>query len=206
MPGAAGGPARGTSKTTLRILKTSWPGSAGTWKSHGSRVLRPGRPRAGEPGRGEVTRHLRRPERPGATGVLPPAGTGPRRTRQMSAINALLDESADFRTAQDLHRLLCARGEKAGRATVYRTLHALVRAGELDMARSARGEMLYRRCGPGHHHHLICRRCGRVVEITSPSLGQWIAQIAARNGYRDIEHELEVTGICPGCAQSPHAG
>ena len=47
------------------------------------------------------------------------------RTRQRSAIVALLAESADFRGAQALHGLLRARGEKIGLATVYRTLHAL---------------------------------------------------------------------------------
>ena len=164
MPGAAGGPARETSKITLRILKTSLPGSAGTCSSYGSQALRPGKLRAHEPGPWDVTRRLWRAEAPASravAAVLPTAGTGPRCIRQRSVIIALLNESADFRTAQDLHRLLCARGEKAGLATVYRTLHALVRAGEVDTARTARGEMLYRRCSPGHHHHLICGRCGR---------------------------------------------
>ena len=64
--------------------------------------------------------------------------------------------------------------------------------------------MLHRRCSPGHHHHFICGRCGRAAEITSPGLKQWIAQIAADNGHRDIDHDLEVTGSCPDCVQSAH--
>jgi Fur family ferric uptake transcriptional regulator len=134
--------------------------------------------------------------------VLSAAEAGRRRTRQRSMIAALLGESAGFRTAQDLHQALRARGEHTGLATVYRALHALAGAGEVDVVRTARGEMLYRRCGSGHHHHLICRRCGRAVEVTSPGLQRWITRIAAEHGYRGIEHIVEITGICPVCARA----
>ncbi len=133
--------------------------------------------------------------------VLPAAEAGRRRTRQRSMIAALLGESAGFRGAQDLHQALRARGENTGLATVYRALHALAGAGEVDVVRTARGETLYRRCGSGHHHHLICRRCGRAVEVTSPGLRRWITQVAAEHGYRDIGHVVEITGICPACAR-----
>ncbi len=110
--------------------------------------------------------------------MLPAAEAGRRRTRrrtrQRSVIVALLGESARFRTAQDLHQALRARGESIGLATVYWALGALAEAGEVDVVQTARGETLYRRCGSGHHHHLICRRCGRAVEVTSPGLQHWV--------------------------------
>lgn len=134
--------------------------------------------------------------------LVPAAATGRRCTRQRSAIVALLSESARFRTARDLHQALGARGEKTGLATVYRVLHALAEAGEVDTVRAARGERLYRRCGCGHHHHLRCRRCGLAVEITSPGLRRWITQTAAGHGYRDVTHLVEITGVCPGCARA----
>ncbi|MPZ79010.1 MAG: transcriptional repressor [Actinophytocola sp.] len=122
-----------------------------------------------------------------------------RGTRQQSAILALLADIGEFRSAQALHDLLRARAENVGLTTVYRTLHALTDAGVLDTIRTGRGEVLYRRCSAVHHHHLVCRHCRRTVEITSPAVMRWIAQVAAEHGYRDVEHELEITGTCPGC-------
>lgn len=135
-------------------------------------------------------------------GVVAPGG---RRTRQRSAVNAILAEPAGFRSAQAVHQLLRAQGEQIRLATVYRALHMLAVAGECDVIRSRQGEILYRRCATrGHHHHLLCRHflcrhCGHIAEITSPAVARWIAQAAAAHGYRDIEHVVEITGTCPAC-------
>lgn len=105
---------------------------------------------------------------------------------------AILAKSPAFRSAQARHQLLRAQGEQIGLATVYRTLHALAVAGECDVIRGWRGETLYRRCATRrHHHHLVCRHCGRTAEITSPAVARWIAQAAAAHGYRDIEHAVD---------------
>jgi Fur family ferric uptake transcriptional regulator len=121
-----------------------------------------------------VSQEVQRRERGGGGGhVLPACSLSEaaeavsRRTRQRSAIVALLGEADIFRSAQDLHELL--RGEAVGLATVYRVLHTLAAAGEADVVRMARGELPYGRCGPGHHHHLICRSCGRATQIASPA-------------------------------------
>ena len=54
---------------------------------------------------------------------------------------------------------------------------------------SGDGENLYRACvSSGHHHHLICRSCGRTVEIEADAIEQWAAEVAARNGFRDPKH------------------
>jgi Fur family ferric uptake transcriptional regulator len=119
-------------------------------------------------------------------------------------IAAVLGEVGGLRTARELQQALRARGEGTGLATVYRVLHELARAGEADAVRAGRGGMLYRRCGPEHHHLLICRRCGRAVEVAGgPEVLSWVAQSAAGHGYQDVSHQIEVTGICPGCARDP---
>src|SRR5260370_28442146 len=92
-----------------------------------------------------------------------------RSTRQGAAINAILEQLTGFRSAQDIHAQLRAAGQKVGLATVYRHLQMLVDAGAVDMVRSLDGEAVYRRCGTlQHHHHLICRSCGRAEEIEEP--------------------------------------
>ena len=123
-----------------------------------------------------------------------------RTTRQRSALLAVLEEPAGFRSAQVLHARLRERGEPVGLATVYRGLQALVDAGEVDVLRSGDGEAAYRRCSPQHHHHLLCRSCGLTVEVADPPVERWAAKIAAEHGFRDVQHSLEVFGTCAACA------
>ena len=130
-----------------------------------------------------------------------PAGVPTRRnTRQRSAVLTLLEELDDFRSAQDLHAMLRARGDSVGLATVYRTLQALVDDGQVDLLRGGDGEAVYRRCSPVHHHHLVCRSCGRTVEVADPPVERWAAKIAAEHGFADVQHQLEVFGTCGACS------
>jgi Fur family transcriptional regulator, ferric uptake regulator len=122
-----------------------------------------------------------------------------RQTRQRTAVLALLDELDGFRTAQDLHALLRERGDAVGLATVYRALQALVDDGLVDVLRSEDGEAAYRRCSPVHHHHLVCRSCGRTVEVADPPVERWAAKVAAEHGFADVQHQLEVFGTCSAC-------
>ena len=125
---------------------------------------------------------------------------GARPTRQRRAVAAALGSFEDFRSAQDIHDLLKRQGENVGLSTVYRTLQALADGGEVDMLRTGDGEGLYRRCSTTHHHHLVCRTCGRTVEVEGPTVEQWSDSIARRHGFTDVSHTLEIFGTCPGCA------
>jgi len=124
----------------------------------------------------------------------------PRNTRQRGAVSALLAETEGFHSAQDLHAMLRSRGEAVGLTTVYRTLVALADAGEIDVMHTAGGENLYRRCSDGHHHHLVCRSCGRTVEVLGPAVETWAEKVATQHGYTDVSHTLEIFGTCPACA------
>ena len=123
-----------------------------------------------------------------------------RSTRQKAAINAVLDRSEEFLTAQDLHDRLRQQGERVGLATVYRSLQALSDAGELDQLRTDEGETAYRRCSRGHHHHLVCRSCGRTVEVEGPAVEHWADKVALAHGFTDVSHTLEIFGTCASCA------
>jgi Fur family ferric uptake transcriptional regulator len=114
-------------------------------------------------------------------------------------VSAVLDDVEDFRSAQDLHDILKQRGESVGLTTVYRTLQALADAGEVDVLRTDDGEAVYRRCSRGHHHHLVCRICGRTVEVEGPAVERWADRIAVENGFTDISHTLEIFGTCASC-------
>lgn len=123
----------------------------------------------------------------------------PRNTRQRRAVAALMADLDGFCSAQEIHGLLTERGETVGLSTVYRTLQALAEADQIDALRSDDGETLYRRCSTGHHHHLVCRACGRTVEVEGPTVERWADRIAAENGFVDVAHTLEIFGTCATC-------
>ncbi|MET9090670.1 MULTISPECIES: Fur family transcriptional regulator [Streptomyces] len=124
-----------------------------------------------------------------------------RSTRQRAAVAAALDEVDEFRSAQELHDVLKHRGDSVGLTTVYRTLQSLADAGEVDVLRTTEGEAVYRRCSTGdHHHHLVCRLCGKAVEVEGPAVEQWAEMIAAQHGYVNVAHTVEIFGTCAECA------
>ena len=122
-----------------------------------------------------------------------------RSTRQRSAVAALLAELADFHTAQDIHNLLTKRGEAIGLTTVYRCLQLLADASQVDVFRTEEGVTAFRRCSPAHHHHLVCRNCGRTVEVDGPAVERWAKKVSTAHGFRDVQHTVEVIGTCPDC-------
>lgn len=125
---------------------------------------------------------------------------GVRATRQRSAIIALLDDVDGFRSAQELHDELRRRGENIGLTTVYRTLQTLVAAELVDTVRTDTGESVYRRCAaPEHHHHLVCRSCGSAVELSGSEVETWAADVAARHGFSNVSHTIELFGVCTEC-------
>lgn len=141
-----------------------------------------------------------------ATAPISGTNTAPvrgRSTRQRAAVAAALDEVDEFRSAQDLHDVLKHRGDSVGLTTVYRTLQSLADAGEVDVLRTTEGESVYRRCSTGdHHHHLVCRMCGKAVEVEGPAVEQWAETIAAQHGFVNVAHTVEVFGTCVECASA----
>ena len=131
-----------------------------------------------------------------------PRTIGVRSTKQRSAISELLETVDEFRSAQELHDELRKRGDGIGLTTVYRTLQLMVDAEQLDAIRTDDGETAYRRCSTGHHHHLVCRGCGRTVEVEGPAIETWTDQIAAEHGFTQVEHQLEIFGLCGDCKTS----
>lgn len=126
-----------------------------------------------------------------------------RRTRQRAAVSAIMTALDEFRTAQEVHATLRDQGDPIGLATVYRTLTQMAESGEIDCVRTPDGQSAYRSCSSGHHHHLICRECGRTVEITPPSFEDWTNTVAAEHGFTEINHELELFGRCADCTAAP---
>jgi Fur family ferric uptake transcriptional regulator len=131
----------------------------------------------------------------------PDAGRTRHATRQGDAITAVLEDIDEFRSAQQIHDELRRRGHRIGLATVYRHLGALADSGDVDALRTPSGETIYRQCAAeDHHHHLICRSCGKTVEFEGPEIEERAEAVARRAKFQDVSHTVEIFGTCRDCA------
>jgi Fur family ferric uptake transcriptional regulator len=122
--------------------------------------------------------------------------TGPRR-----ALSALIARRRGHFTAADLLADAQRRDVQIGRATVFRTLDLLALRGSLERIDLPSGGHAYVACAPQqHHHHVVCRSCGKSVEADDAGLQSVVREIARRSGYRIDSHRLELFGLCPDCA------
>ncbi|WP_080793898.1 Fur family transcriptional regulator [Corynebacterium pacaense] len=125
---------------------------------------------------------------------------GVRSTRQRKAVVDVLNELDHFASAKEIHSELDSRSLAVGLTTVYRTLQSLTEIGAVDVLNVAGGETLYRQCVAGHHHHhLVCTRCGKTVEIDGGPVESWAREVASSHGFLVSSHEAEVFGLCPDC-------
>ncbi|WIE72568.1 transcriptional repressor [Curtobacterium sp. MCJR17_020] len=128
-----------------------------------------------------------------------------RNTWQREAVRGALDSTEGFVSAQALHQHLRDEGSTIGLATVYRALADLATEGDADSLQQD-GESLYRACTTdAHHHHLICRNCGRTVEIEADPVEQWAQDVAAANGFTNASHVVDIFGECAVCTASAAA-
>jgi Fur family ferric uptake transcriptional regulator len=130
--------------------------------------------------------------------------TKQRATRQGDAVREVLCGSAGFRSAQDVYAELRGGGDAVGLSTVYRHLQSFADDGLVDVIHTPDGETTYRYCGKAvekHHHHLVCRDCGRTEEIEGRAIEKWADEVAGKYGYADVDHTIELFGTCSAC---PH--
>ena len=115
----------------------------------------------------------------------------------------VLAEAKQPLSAEQVHE--AAGDDKLDLVTVYRSLGAMDDAGIVQRHPLERGRSLYALVSPGHHHHhVICRRCGRIDRL--PGCDTSRLEAAARTkGYAELTHIMEIYGICPACTQSSHA-
>ena len=105
-------------------------------------------------------------------------------------------------TALELEEELRQRDVRVGRASVYRALEVLEELSLVQRFEAARGTASYERIDPNghHHHHAICRRCGRMEPFEDRDLEQAIGQVAKEVPFEVAEHDVVLRGLCERCA------
>ena len=126
---------------------------------------------------------------------------GMRVTRPRREIAKLIDRRNGHFTAAELLADAAERHVQVGRATIFRTLDLLSGQGALERIDLPSGEHAYVACEPEeHHHHVVCRSCGKSVEVADDGLQAVVREIGARSGFRIESHRLELYGLCPECS------
>jgi Fur family ferric uptake transcriptional regulator len=129
---------------------------------------------------------------------------GYRRGGARRAILELLDEQACALSAVEIQQALSTRSREVSRASVYRVMEELEALGVLQRVEIGLGIVRYEplRRGPGHHHHLVCDRCGRLEPFTDDGLERAIRRLSGQLPRRVSDHEIVIHGACDVCAAS----
>lgn len=107
-------------------------------------------------------------------------------------------ESSDKKhlSAEDIYRVLLDTGVEIGLATIYRVLTQFEGAGLVIRHHFETGQALFELERGKHHDHLICVKCGKIIEFVDESIEAKQKEIAAKNGFRISDHSLIIYGIC----------
>ncbi len=110
-------------------------------------------------------------------------------------------------SALELDGELRARDPAPGRASVYRALEALEELGLVRRIEVSRGTAAYERVKPSghHHHHAICRRCGRMETFEDGELESAIDRVSQGMSFDISEHDVVLRGLCERCRASAPA-
>ena len=124
-------------------------------------------------------------------------------TQQREAIADIVFTADRHLSVDDIEAQLRERGERIGKATVYRTLEMLVKSGLVQEHDFGEGFKRYEHLFGQKHvrEHLICTECGSVSEIHSSELIRMQEEEARRHGFAPARYRLQIYGICAACQE-----
>ncbi|MCL4455795.1 MAG: transcriptional repressor [Nitrospirae bacterium] len=101
---------------------------------------------------------------------------------------------------EDLFVRLKTKGSKVSRASVYRTIPLLVEVGLIEEVERVDRHAHYEKISEDRHHdHMICMKCGKVIEFYSPTLEMLQKEICQKENFKGVRHSLEILGYCEKC-------
>jgi Fur family ferric uptake transcriptional regulator len=128
------------------------------------------------------------------------AGQGLKSTRQRNRILSVFVSAGRHLSAEELALLVKKTDAGIGYATVYRTMKLLAAAGLAHERRFEDGITRFEYdTAEGHHDHLICTRCGRIIEFENEKIEDLQRGVAKKNKFQVHSHKLELYGFCANC-------
>jgi len=130
------------------------------------------------------------------------AGQGLRSTSQRDAILKTFVEAGQHLSADELYARVKKMHPGIGYATIYRTLKLLAEAGLVEERRFEDGLTRFEyKSTDAHHDHMICTRCGAIIEFENDRIEALQHDVARKKGFRVRSHKLELYGLCAACHQ-----
>jgi Fur family ferric uptake transcriptional regulator len=128
------------------------------------------------------------------------AGRDLRLTEQRRLIAEVFFRAVGHPSAEEITREVKSANAGIGFATVYRTLKLLTEAGLAKGMSIGDGFARYETPSQrGHHDHLICRGCGRIVEFENDQIESLQEKVARQHGFTVTDHKMELYGLCGAC-------
>jgi Fur family ferric uptake transcriptional regulator len=114
-------------------------------------------------------------------------------------LNEILRTKGHF-DPDELFIKLKNRGSKVSRASIYRTLPLLIESGLIEEVEKIDKRAHYEKISmDSHHDHMICIKCGKVIEFYSETLEMLQDEICKNERFKGIRHTLEILGHCKRC-------
>src|SRR5580704_11067051 len=123
---------------------------------------------------------------------------GLKMTEQRRVIARVLSEAADHPDVEAVHRRAAEIDPKISIATVYRTVRLFQEASILERHDFGDGRARYEEMPSEHHDHLIDLQTGRVIEFRNEEIEALQREVAARLGYKLVDHRLELFAVSLG--------
>lgn len=121
-------------------------------------------------------------------------------TEQRMQILETFFENEGHSNVDDIYQLVKKKNPKIGYATVHRTLSLLSKLGIVEAIKIGNQKVLYEhKYAHNHHDHVICTKCGKIVEVASDELERLQDQIAKKNRFKILDHKLIIYGLCEKC-------
>ena len=128
---------------------------------------------------------------------------GLKATAQREDIAQVFFSTTRHLSVEELYSEVRQINPRVGYATVYRTLKLLKECGLAEERHFADGQARFENIeAERHHDHLICERCGRIIEFVQPRIEELQEELAQRYGFVATTHKMEIYGICKECREN----
>lgn len=122
-----------------------------------------------------------------------------RSTKQRQSILDILTEQQSHLSAEEIYQAVKILQPNISLGTIYRNLEILSEMGTIYRASFADGKARYELASEGHHHHLVCLKCGDIENLTACPMAKDIESFIQSRDFEPLHHYFEIYGYCKKC-------
>ena len=124
---------------------------------------------------------------------------GYRLTPQRVMILSAIENSDNHISAEEIYAQVVAKYPNVNISTVYRTLELLKRLGLVTETNLGGGRVRYHPGEKGHHHHLVCQKCGAIIDVDESTLARLEDVLLHRYDFKASMRHVAIFGLCGNC-------